>query len=639
MKMPWRYQIALLMMAGLLLVWMVYQPGLSGPWLVDDDVNLGGFKTLQADTTSYSNIIFSNTSGPLGRSVSMASFAANHALGLFSTPALKTTGLILHMLNGMLVFMVLGRLFRIKAPALPSTRATSLAAIIAIWWMLLPLNISSVLYIVQRMTLLASFFSLATVLVYVIGREVLQRKRNTGMLLIGTGLLILFPLAIFSKESAFSTIAWLVLIEIFFFAQTPVWRIGLKPVLTVLVTITIACLALLALLPQITNDYILREFTLLERLLTQARVIWSYISDIFIPDSGHMGVFQDDYTVSRGMLSPWTTLAGMLGLAGMLILAIRLATTAWWAVSFGVMFYLSGHLLESTVLPLEIYFEHRNYLPSVGLLVAAASATTMLWKWRTSLLAIAFSLYLGLLAFSTLQRNLVWANKSLLLETSAINHPHSLRAWTDYSEDLLVNRKPRMALEAALQAANNNPEHAGIYLMQMISFYCRINVVPPDLLIRNTADQLQKNTSFASSFTTPLGIGLENILSYKKSGGCQNADFSALAPALVHIDQGLIHHYGNQRENLWFLRLTLAEWLLETGNPKSALHILRDAWATGDKSAMPMTGLALARTLTAEKSSAEALEVLAELATVTHDAPADFRAEATQLEQRNTGAK
>jgi hypothetical protein len=52
-----------------------------------------------------------------------------------------------------------------------------------------------------------------------------------------------------------------------------------------------------------------------------------------------------------------------------------------------------------------------------------------------------------------------------------------------------------------------------------------------------------------------------------------------------------------------------------------------------------MTGLALARTLTAEKSSAEALQVLAELATVTHDAPADFRAEATQLEQRNTGAK
>lgn len=636
----WRsYLPALLLLAGLILTTASYLPGLSGPWLVDDDLNLGMFSELTPQAASYTDIIFNNKSGPLGRPVAMASFSANHALGLFSTQALKATNLLLHLISGILLFLLLNRLFRLKAPASILISAPTLAAVISVWWLLLPLHISSVLYIVQRMTLLASLFSLATCLIYTVGRDELQSNRRAGGILIGASLLLSFPLAILAKESALVTLAWLTLIELFFFRKPSSWHIGIRPTLFTLILLTCSIGVMLTFIPSIRESYIGREFTLEERLLSQSRALWSYISDLFVPNGRHMGVFQDDFPVSHGLLSPWTTLIAVAGITGLLAISIQLAASRWWAVSFGILFYLSGHLLESSIVPLELYFEHRNYLPSIGLLVAVSSAITMLWPSHQRLLALGFFVYLGALSFSTLQRTHIWGDKTLLLETSALNHPHSLRAWTDYSENLLENRKPRLALEAALQAASLNPDFASISLMQMISIYCRINHAPPAELIERTASQLALNTNMASSFTTPLGIGLENILTNQKNGRCQQADFSPLANALPRIDQQLIQHYGSHRDGLWFLRLTLSEWLIETQQPQHALEILRDTWISGEKSTMPMIGLVLARTLTHENALEEAQQVLADLATVTHDAPEDFRKEMALLQQRASGSK
>jgi hypothetical protein len=39
-------------------------------------------------------------------------------------------------------------------------------------------------------------------------------------------------------------------------------------------------------------------------------------------------------------------------------------------VAFAVLWFLVGHSLESTVFPLEIIHEHRNYLPALGPLLA-----------------------------------------------------------------------------------------------------------------------------------------------------------------------------------------------------------------------------------------------------------------------------
>ena len=90
---------------------------------------------------------------------------------------------------------------------------------------------------------------------------------------------------------------------------------------------------------------------------------------IVAPDGRWFTLYHDDITLSRGLLEPWTTLPAALGIAG-LIAAAWLARRRAPVAGFGIAFFLGGHLLESTVLPLELAFEHRNYLPAFGPLLA-----------------------------------------------------------------------------------------------------------------------------------------------------------------------------------------------------------------------------------------------------------------------------
>lgn len=614
----------------------LYIPGLSGPWLVDDNYNLGTLKGFTPATAPYREVVLGNDSGPLGRPVSMASFALNHVLGLFDTTSLKAGNLLLHLLNGLLLFALLYRLLQVR-PVSKELHPILLPSLIAVWWLLLPLHVSSVLYIVQRMTLLASFFSLTACLAYAQGRLIAGTWQ--GKSLIVAGLLLCLPLAILSKESAFVTLPWLILIELFFFSKAPAWRMGLPRALTVLITLTFFSLTASALILNLASDYLAREFTLQERLLTQGRAIWSYIHDIFLPSGSAMGLFHDDFPVSVNLWKPATTLPALAGLAGLVLLSLRLSATRWWPLAFGVLFFLSGHLVESTIVPLELYFEHRNYLPSAGLLLAAISAILLTWPHRKVLLMCLWLLYVGILAVATWQRSHIWASKSLLLETSARHHPHSLRAWTDYPEDLLESRKPRLALEAALHAAQTNPDYAGISYVQMISIYCRIRQPVPAPLVELTTKALLATNNMASTMTTPLSIGLELILTEHHKGHCPDTNFTPLAPAFAHLDARVVAHFGNHRNDLWLLRLTLAEWLIALNRTEQALPILDDIWQQGDHATIPTAGLALAKAHVTMKHFTRARQVLAELAAVTHDAPDDFRQQMSLVQQDTTGAR
>lgn len=632
-----RFFVPLLLALGGLLLVLLYHPGLNGPWLVDDDANLGIFRAYATATAPYADIITGNRSGPLGRSVAMASFAANHALGLFDAWHLKATSLAIHLLNGLLLYGLCLALFRIRSP-LPGLAPAALALMLTLWWLLLPMHLSAVLYIVQRMTLLASSFMLASCLCYALGRHRLTRSPLQGRLLLAASLLFFFPLALFTKESAFVALPWLVLIELFFFRLALAKRRATGRLLALLMLVTAGLLVVASQLPVVKGGYLSRDFTLQQRLLTEGRVLWDYIYCIFLPDGARMGLFHDDFTVSTGLLQPVTTLLALLGLGGLLLAALRLADGRGWAIAFGLLFFFSGHLVESSVVPLELYFEHRNYLPSLGLLLAAAAALRLLWPGRNSLLPLLLAGYLGLLAFALHQRSHIWASKSLLLENSALNHPHSLRAWTDYPEDLLENRKPRLALEAALRNARVNPGTASISYLQMMSIYCRIREPVPAPLVELTRQSLMAARQLPGDLTTPLGIGLDVILTEFHQGHCPHTDLSSLAPAFMQVEARLRAQYGEQRRSLWQLRLTLAEWLLALQQPAAALAILLDVWDLG-RHDQPTAGLVLARALVDTGQMDQARQVLAELAAVTHDAPADFQADMTALQQRATGSR
>lgn len=641
--MPIRRPPVLVLLLGVLVFagWL-YWPGLSGPWLLDDEMNLGGLQSAPAgslEAVDYRAIIFGNQSGPLGRPVAMATFAASHALGGFSTPMLKLGNIMLHLGNGLLLYCLLAGLFRIRSPLPSLASPRQLALMLTAWWLILPIHISAVLYIVQRMTLLATFFSLATCLAYVAGRARLQETPRQGWLLLALGLGVCFPLALLAKENALVTAGWLLLIELFFFRDAaPRPRLpSRRNVLRLLLVAAVLAGAVVAMAGIHTDGYLWRDFTLGERLLTQPHALATYMRDILLPQTASMGIYQDDFPVSRSLLDPLATLPALLLLAGLLLLATEASASRWWGVSFGLLFYFTGHLVESTVIPLELYFEHRNYLPSAGLLLATATALGLAWPARRQALALALCAYLGLLTLASSQRIHIWSDRKLLIEASALRHPHSLRAWTDYPEDLLLQGKPRLALEAALRSAEANPGFAGISYVQMISIYCRIDTPPPAALVRKTAAALQETRDLSSATLTPISIGLEHVLSSTRTRRCDTADFSPLAPSLAGLDARVTARFGPARAELWFLRLTIAEWLLQLRQPDQALPILEDIWRIGDRPQLPTAGMALAKALVAQGRLSRARQVLAELATVTHDAPDDFRAEMTTLRERSTG--
>src|SRR5690606_29487200 len=132
------------------------------------------------------------------------------------------------------------------------------------------------------------------------------------------------------------------------------------------------------------TGYSKRPFNLQERLFTECRILIDYAFNILVPNLRGAGIYHDDIVISRHLLFPWTTLPSLACVCASMIIALW-GRRRWPLLSFGVLWFLCGHLLESTVFPLELYFEHRNYLPMFGIVfsisAAVLSSTVEVRKW------------------------------------------------------------------------------------------------------------------------------------------------------------------------------------------------------------------------------------------------------------------
>jgi hypothetical protein len=299
-------------------------------------------------------------------------------------------------------------------------------------------------------------------------------------------------------------------------------------------------------------------------------------------------------------------------------------------VSFGLLLFLSGHLLESTLIPLELYFEHRNYLPGIGLLITAASAVLVAWPWQQRLLTLLFGLYLGLLALSTSQHSLTWGNEALLLEASARHHPHSLRANDVYVENLLGRGEIDAALASSAQFARDNPEYALPSLLHMMSIHCRVDQpVPPELI--QAAASLR---SFTVNTPEIVTLNLSTILKYRNREHCRRADFSALGPLLLQWDREVFQRFGVGGTYSWQRRMGLADWLAATGAHAQAVALLQDIWSQYDQTSMPQTGILLTLLLRDQGRFAEMHKVLGELVATSTNASLPIRNAVDMLQRQ-----
>lgn len=434
---------ALLLVAVLTVVALVYWPGLSGGYVLDDMPNIVDNAPLQMETWSLSEFrsaAFSVDSGALGRPLAMGSFALErHLFGLDPFP-MKITNGVIHLINTLLVFslalLVALRLdFRLeqqRGRGLGLTvSAPAFALAVAAAWALAPINLTGVLYVVQRMEALATLFMLAGLIAYVLGRLRIERGCiRSGWAVVLGGIVLGTTLALLSKESGIMLPVFALLLEWLLFGFSPggsvtrrglYWLFGL-----VLVLPGLAGLAtVLPVNPELTN----RPFDLEERLWTQAHAMWFYMANIIAPSPGALTLYHDAFPVARSWNDPWTSLPAALGL-----LALVAGALAGWRhyplVTFGVLFFFIPHLLVSTIIGLELVYEHRNHMASAGLftavfgiLLSARSSDSLLFGRKAAVIGL-----IVLYGFLTFLRASEWSDPVQLAYFEGTRQDNSPRA-------------------------------------------------------------------------------------------------------------------------------------------------------------------------------------------------------------------
>ncbi|MGH8122362.1 MAG: tetratricopeptide repeat protein, partial [Rudaea sp.] len=169
-----------------------------------------------------------------------------------------------------------------------------------------------------------------------------------------------------------------------------------------------------------------RPWTLLQRLLTEPRVLLEYLSLLIAPRPYSRGLFNDGFLASQDLFHPWTTLPSLLIVAGLLTSAI-VWRKRYPTLALAIVFYFAGHVMESTTIPLELYFEHRNYVPAMLLFWPLA-----LWLTGDGALArIKPALTVGallLLAAETWSAATLWGEPDVQALVWAAQNPESARA-------------------------------------------------------------------------------------------------------------------------------------------------------------------------------------------------------------------
>ncbi len=411
---------------------MLYWPALSGPLLLDDSIVITPLLHAAQLNHDWRSFLFSD-SGPLGRPLAMASFIVNAQWSL-DLRYWKATNLVLHLLNGCLVYALFAHLARVVGRPLASARLLALGG--TALWLLHPLHISTVMYLCQRMTELATLFGLLAMLLYTRGRMAGADSRAARWA-IASAFLICTPLAALAKEIGLLTPFYLLALEVCFFDTAqwprPRWLSRLLLACTLLPLAVGGIYFATHWQSNFVGPYSLREFGPLERVLTEARVLVGYLTWLVVPHRTALGFYHDDVAIAH-----WPP--DLTTLTSLAVLCV-LMTLAWrWRrrtplLAFGILLFFLGHALESSVFALELVFEHRNYLPAIGICLAlAAAASQLLDARRGTLLLGAFALLYGLVTASMTP---TWGNEGALYAAFQHDHPNSQRARARLVEWLL----------------------------------------------------------------------------------------------------------------------------------------------------------------------------------------------------------
>ena len=408
-----------------LLVLAIYSNSLNGPFVFDDLDHITKVSEIRMTTISSASISKAafQAHDP-NRPVANVTFALNYYFGQYRTFGYHLLNVFIHIGTALLLFLLLKAMMDLPGVQLPENIRRWVPFAAALIWAVHPLQTQSVSYIVQRMNSMAAFFYLLAFYCYVKAR---LSHSNTIRVVLFFVVLLSALLAVGSKQNSAILPLFIALYECFFFQDIQIaWLRKRLPFLVVVCGFFWAAFLVFFrggnLLLRFIN-YGGRDFSLWERLLTQFRVIVHYISLLFFPHPSRLNL-DYDFAISSSPWQPVATIFSIIAIIILVVLVFRFARTQR-VISFAILWFLGNLLIESSIIPLEIIFEHRTYLPS------------MMVVWMVVLLLARFSnrriffIVVGLLTVIlstwTYQRNRVWSDDLLLWEDCVAKSPRKAR--------------------------------------------------------------------------------------------------------------------------------------------------------------------------------------------------------------------
>jgi len=451
-----------MLLAACMAVFLLYRVSLEGGFVLDDKNNIANNPYVQVTSLTAKSLADAASKSVLPtRPIANISFGLNYFFHGYTVKGFHLVNILLHIASGIILFFFiraflgLPRVRRRYGPLEWVPLGT------AVLWLLHPVETQTVNYIVQRMTLLAALFYILSFFLFIKGRTAASSPRKY---LYWLGSLIAALLGLGSKETVAMLPFFLVLFD-WYFIRNPQKPLSRKFIfITSLLLVIGVLLAFFYLgknpLSHIMDSYHGRDFTLAQRLLTQGRVVLFYLGLILLPLPSRLNL-EHDFQLSMSLIDPPATLFAIGAIVFLLIIAFAKARRSP-LLSFCIVWFFGNLLIESSVIGLEMIFEHRLYLPSMLAILPA-----IVWLHRIlPNRRVQVAVYLAVLSccmFWTYERNMAWSDTVSLLSDSASKSPNSHRAHLNLGIELKNRNRLDEAISHYHKALQLKPAYAEAY--------------------------------------------------------------------------------------------------------------------------------------------------------------------------------
>jgi Flp pilus assembly protein TadD len=601
---------AILVLTFAIIGFLTYSNTLNAPFVFDDESNITNNPNIRLTSFSLSGIFsacFESRSSR--RPVSNFTFALNYYFGRYNPTGYHYVNIIIHIITGVFLYHFVKETLRTPALKGKYSRHRTIAFFAAIVWFVHPVQTQAITYIVQRMTSMASMFFVLSLLLYVNGRLARLAGGRSWPYFAGSCLASL--LAFSSKEITATLPVFILIYEWYFFQSLDTQWLKRRWPYAAGIAAIFAILALLYMGPhpidRISATYQRWGFTATERVLTQFRIVVHYISLLVYPHPARLNL-DYDFPLSNSLINPASTLICFLAIVALVGAAVYEAKKQP-LLSFCILWFFGNLIIESSVIALELVFEHRLYLPSMMVSVAAVAVAGRFIKLGWIRMGI-FCTMVILLCSWTYERNIVWVDAATLWKDCVDKSPNKPRPYNNLAiilrEEGQIDESIAYLQKALELKPNHTDAHNNLALAMQLKGDLEQAVEHYFLALQTRPDDAKTHNNLGIALTK-LGK-FDDALGYFQTASELEPDWPLPLSGTARILA--IHPDPNTRDPE--RALTLAKQVAELTNYQDAtiLDVLATSYAATGRLDEAVSTIRTALTLASEAKNKEMVNYL-----------------------------